>query len=269
MTAQMLAMPHPRLGSALLYCIQGIAWAPFVVLLLPMFFIFLLFAWALPMLIGIFTSDLREASPMATALLTRKLPGALLLLAPAFLLAIILNVCVVLEFVYVPFAHLAVVIGATVCRCCRWPAVHDEELIRTVIVPGNDEPPRREESIGRTEAPPSAPGPSEDLLQRAKALERYTAHEPVWEALQQGHEYHSERGEGPTRFAPDVRLLRLSWLMELATPGTAVHRAHGGVLGRRQDLPEEAFISCRELRQITSEAKSSWYAAPFSPRLSR
>ena len=48
----------------------------------------------------------------------------------------------------------------------------------------------------------------------------------------------------------DVRLVRLSWLMRLGTPGSALHAKYNGVMPRRQDLPEEAFIGEAELRRI-------------------
>ena len=53
-----------------------------------------------------------------------------------------------------------------------------------------------------------------------------------------------------------MRLLRLSWLLQLGTPGTAVHAEYAGVLCRRQELPEAAFISVSELKQITSTIQS-------------
>ena len=52
-----------------------------------------------------------------------------------------------------------------------------------------------------------------------------------------------------------MRLLRLSWLLQLATEGTAVHKEFTGVLNRRQDLPDEAFIDVEELKQIERGAK--------------
>ena len=72
-----------------------------------------------------------------------------------------------------------------------------------------------------------------------EAKPRYVAPDSVWEALR-----------GPFGSEPkerDVRLLRLSWLLQLGTPGTSVNLAYGGVLPRRQEVPEEAFIDVNAL----------------------
>lgn len=55
---------------------------------------------------------------------------------------------------------------------------------------------------------------------------RYTDPASIWEALKARH----------------VRLIRMTWLIKLAKKG--------GILGRRQDLPPEAFIDVEELMLI-------------------
>ena len=83
------------------------------------------------------------------------------------------------------------------------------------------------------------------LIQRDGA--RYREHASIWAALE-------DDGE---RVKPgDVRLLSLAWLMALAD--------RGGVLPRRQDLPDEAFIDAARLRQIERGAKRVWSASVFS-----
>ena len=57
-------------------------------------------------------------------------------------------------------------------------------------------------------------------------LERYTEPYSIWAALETGH----------------VVLIRASWLVK--------HAKAGGVLSRRQDLPEEAFMSLAELKAM-------------------
>ena len=79
------------------------------------------------------------------------------------------------------------------------------------------------------------------------SCERYSLHESVWAALE-GRDGKVEAG--------DVRLLSLRWLMELAE--------RGGVLPRRQDLPEEAFIDVATLRHI--EANASRFSSNESLR---
>ena len=60
--------------------------------------------------------------------------------------------------------------------------------------------------------------------------DRYVAHQSVWDALQEGSDVPPRRR--------DVRLLRLSWLLQLGTEGTEVNERYSDVLFRRQDLPE-------------------------------
>ena len=77
---------------------------------------------------------------------------------------------------------------------------------------------------------------------------RYVGLDSVWTALQDGTDVKPRDR--------DVRLLRLSWLMDLGTEGTAVNKRYNGVLNRRQDLPEEAFIEVEELKKI--ERRANW-----------
>ena len=60
-------------------------------------------------------------------------------------------------------------------------------------------------------------------------LTRYTKPDAIWAALATGH----------------VRLLRMSWLIALSKAGK--------VLARRQELPDEAFISVEELKALFGE----------------
>ena len=70
---------------------------------------------------------------------------------------------------------------------------------------------------------------------------RYREHASIWAALE---------GDGKGVKSGDVRLLSLRWLMALAD--------RGGVLLRRQDLPDEAFIDAARLRQIEQGARRAW-----------
>ena len=72
----------------------------------------------------------------------------------------------------------------------------------------------------------------EAALINVEPAERYSRPESVWRVLA----------------APNVRLLRASFLIELAQ--------NGGVLQRRQDLIEKAFLPLVELRAIHAEASS-------------
>ncbi|EOD19592.1 hypothetical protein EMIHUDRAFT_209218 [Emiliania huxleyi CCMP1516] len=73
---------------------------------------------------------------------------------------------------------------------------------------------------------------------------RYREHASVWAALE---------GDGDKVRPGDVRLISLNWLMALAE--------RGGVLPRRQDLSEEAFLSSAQLRRIEQGARRGFNSA--------
>ena len=58
-----------------------------------------------------------------------------------------------------------------------------------------------------------------------------------------------------------MRLVRLSWLLALGDQKSSVYEKYGGVLPRRQELPEAAFIGVDELKEISRLAKRGvdWY----------
>jgi hypothetical protein len=73
--------------------------------------------------------------------------------------------------------------------------------------------------------------------------DRYHEHHPVWAAL----EGRKDSGMQPG----DVRLVSLAWLMDLANKG--------GTLHRRQELPEEAFLSTAQLQAIEQAARPGFF----------
>ncbi|EOD12687.1 hypothetical protein EMIHUDRAFT_213472 [Emiliania huxleyi CCMP1516] len=81
---------------------------------------------------------------------------------------------------------------------------------------------------------------------------RYREHASVWAALE---------GDGDKVRPGDVRLISLNWLMALAE--------RGDVLPRRQDLPEEAFLSSAQLRRIEQGARRGFDSAGFGEALQR
>ena len=91
----------------------------------------------------------------------------------------------------------------------------------------------------------SVPNELRAFLQ-VKDPKRYETHAAIWQALKSGMSLNG---------TPDVRLVSLNWLMQLGTEGTPVNLKYRGVLSRRQDLPEEAFIGVEELRKIEAAAK--------------
>ncbi|EOD06412.1 hypothetical protein EMIHUDRAFT_219308 [Emiliania huxleyi CCMP1516] len=81
---------------------------------------------------------------------------------------------------------------------------------------------------------------------------RYHGHDSIWAALE---------GDGDKVQPGDVRLVSLNWLMELAE--------RGDVLPRRQDLPEEAFLSSAQLRRIEQGARRGFDLASMEEALER
>jgi hypothetical protein len=95
---------------------------------------------------------------------------------------------------------------------------------------------------------PRGTSPAVSSEEAQAAARRYLGHDEVWKALE-GDGVKEKESERP------VRLVRLSWLLALGQPGSSVHREYGGVLPRRQELPEAAFIGVDELRKISRQAK--------------
>ena len=81
---------------------------------------------------------------------------------------------------------------------------------------------------------------------------RYRDYASVWAALE---------GDGDKVRPGDVRLISLNWLMALAE--------RGDVLPRRQDLPEEAFLSSAQLRRIEQGARRGFDLAGFEEATER
>jgi hypothetical protein len=93
---------------------------------------------------------------------------------------------------------------------------------------------------------PRGTSPAVSSEEAQAAARRYLGHDEVWKALE---------GDGVKESERPVRLVRLSWLLALGQPGSSVHKEYGGVLPRRQELPEAAFIGVDELRKISRQAK--------------
>ena len=81
---------------------------------------------------------------------------------------------------------------------------------------------------------------------------RYREHASIWAALE---------GDGDKVRPGDVRLISLNWLMARAE--------RGDVLPRRQDLPEEAFLSSAQLRRIEQGARRGFDLAGFEEATER
>ena len=135
------------------------------------------------------------------------------------------------EIIYLPISLLCLTVGIRLCSCCGIPS--SERL--------EPSPSLREVALSH----PRGTSPAVSSEEAQAAARRYLRHDEVWEALE---------GDGDENERP-VRLVRLSWLLALGQPDSSVHNEYGGVLPRRQELPEAAFIGVDELRKISRQAK--------------
>ena len=138
------------------------------------------------------------------------------------------------EFIYLPLSLLCLTVGIRLCSCSGIPS--SERL--------EPSPSLREVALSH----PRGTSPAVSSEEAQAAARRYLRQDEVWEALE-GDGVKEKESERP------VRLVRLSWLLALGQPGSSVHRKYGGVLPRRQELPEAAFIGVDELRKISRQAK--------------
>jgi len=137
------------------------------------------------------------------------------------------------EIIYLPLSLLCLTVGIRLCSCCGIPSSDG------ILEPS---PSLREVALSH----PRGTSPAVSSEEAQVAARRYLGHDEVWAALE---------GDGVKESERPVRLVRLSWLLALGQPGSSVHREYGGVLPRRQELPEAAFIGVDELRNISRQAK--------------
>ncbi len=135
------------------------------------------------------------------------------------------------EFFYLPLSLLCLTVGIRLCSCRGIPSSERLEPSPSLL------------EVARSHPRGTSPAVSSEDAQAA--AQRYLGHDAVWAAL----EHVTEQGERP------VRLVRLSWLLALGDPKSSVHKKYDGVLPRRQELPEAAFIGVDELREISRQAK--------------
>jgi hypothetical protein len=154
------------------------------------------------------------------------------ILPVTLIMGIVSAIVLCVEFVYLPLSLLCLTVGIRLCSCCGIPS--SERL--------EPSPSLREVALSH----PRGTSPAVSSEEAQAAAQRYLGHDEVWAALE---------GDGVKESEQPVRLVRLSWLLALGQPGSNVHREYGGVLPRRQELPEAAFIGVDELRDISRQAK--------------
>jgi hypothetical protein len=137
-----------------------------------------------------------------------------------------------MEFIYLPLSLLCLTVGIRLCSCSGIPS--SERL--------EPSPSLREVALSH----PRGTSPAVSSEEAQAAARRYLGHDEVWKALE---------GDGVKESERPVRLVRLSWLLALGQPGSSEHKEYGGILPRRQELPEAAFIGVDELQKISRQAK--------------
>ena len=216
----------PSLQIALCYVVQGA----------------LLFAIAVPIASPILlpyfpTVHLIAVHLYLHELLAMSLAVHLCILPVTLIMCMVMSIVLSVEIFYIPLSMLCLTVGIRLCSCRGIPSPEHIEW-----------PPLLRESLSH----PRGTSPAVSSEEAQKAAQRYLGHDEVWAALE---------GDGGKESERPVRLIRLSWLLALGQPGSRVHKDYGGVLPRRQELPEAAFIGVDELRQISRQARRGvdWY----------
>ena len=180
-------------------------------------------------------------------LLAMPLAVHLCILPVTLIMCIVTSIVFWVEICYLAFSLVCLIVGIRLGSCRGLPLPKDLEwspsLRESLSHPGGTSP-----AVSSEEALPRL----RRILRRWLAVRRYLEHDAVWAALE---------GDGGKESEPPVRLVRLSWLLELGDPNSSEHKKYGGVLPRRQEMPEAAFIGVDELRQISKQAKHGvdWY----------
>ena len=156
----------------------------------------------------------------------------LCILPVTLIMGIVSAIIWVVGYFYLPLSLLCLTVGIRLGSCRGIPS--SERLEQS--------PSLREVALSH----PRGTSPAVSSEEAQAAARRYLGHDEVWAALE---------GDGVKESERPVRLVRLSWLLALGQPGSSVHKEYGGVLPRRQELPEAAFIGVDELRKISRQAK--------------
>ena len=156
----------------------------------------------------------------------------LCILPVTLIMGIVSAIVLSVEFIYLPLSLLCLTVGIRLCSCSGIPSSERLEPSQSL----------REVALSH----PRGTSPAVSSEEAQAAARRYLGHDEVWAALE---------GDGVKESERPVRLVRLSWLLALGQPGSSVHKEYGGVLPRRQELPEAAFIGVDELRKISRQAK--------------
>jgi hypothetical protein len=170
-------------------------------------------------------------------LLAMPLAVHLCILPVTLIMCIVTSIVFWVEICYLAFSLVCLIVGIRLGSCRGLPSPKHLEWS-----------PSLRESVSY----PRGTSPAVSSEEAQAAAQRYLGHDAVWAALE---------GDGGKESERPVRLVRLSWLLKLGDPKSSEHKKYKGVLPRRQELPEAAFIGVDELRQISKQAKHGvdWY----------
>jgi hypothetical protein len=170
-------------------------------------------------------------------LLAMPLAVHLCILPVTLILCMVMSIVMCVEIFYIPLSLLCLTVGIRLCSCSGIPSPKHIEWS-----------PSLRDSLSH----PRGTSPAVSSEEAQAAAQRYLGHDAVWAAL---------KGDGGKESERPVRLVRLSWLLALGQKDSSVHRDYGGVLRRRQELPEDAFIGVDELQKISQQARRGvdWY----------
>ena len=163
----------------------------------------------------------------------------LCILPVTLIMCIVTSIVFWVEMFYLPFSLVCLIVGIRLGSCRGLdPLPKDLEWS-----------PSLRESLSY----PRCTSPAVSSEEAQDAAQRYLRHDAVWKAL--------KGDDGVEESERPVRLVRLSWLLKLGDPKSSEYEEYKGVLPRRQDLPEAAFIGVDKLKEISQQAKRGvdWY----------
>ena len=138
----------------------------------------------------------------------------------------------------------------------KWRKVVFASTLAQRMQKGPCRPSERSSRGSASVAPEESAGRSKYIPPPRRVSDRYTTPDDIWSALDfnllPGDEHLDEATRQATLEArpPHVRLVRMSWLLNWLRAKRKKNNSAIGGIPRRQDLPEDAFISADELRRI-------------------
>lgn len=216
---------------------------------------------------GLFLSDSQRGAPTGSWLFIRKLPYSLPFQLAALPLALVIYVRLV--FGMLIFAQWFRLLFEVWMIMTNVLLRGRSSTVNPVPGAGDVPPPLTKSRSSRLESQLTYESSffegRQAFAEGSKAQEeaiRFVEHSPVFKAL-------SPDDSAGHPLGPDVRLLSLRWLLQLGMKGTPVNVKYGGVLHRRQELPEEAFLSAEALKEIAAGSHALTFSGGVERRFNQ